>query len=379
MRKKSGNSLPALSISIISYYHKNSRLYFSSPVIYNAIRGDNMPYDFFVSPITYKPLEVTGNKLKNLEESYRIISGVPVLLPKEYSASWHRELVEVILWEYPEEIKMMYSEIDWKTSPVPVYIEYLKRLLYDKQGIEAAFERYSNQNTDKWIIEKSKTVTLGQRLEFNEFARKSTGKKRTETKIDAKGIFTVYPYFGKAVNGNSPETIVELGTGAGGGTASIALEMREKTALFTVDIGFECLGNAVGIRKYQKKNIMPVCANFWYLPFADNTVDSVCTFNGFDESREIDRTIAQVSRILKTGGKFTVVSRKNAFMRQSAVLEPFGFTEEEAVEFLKKCRLYSDVDYLTEICEKNNLKLKSRKEFERNEKLTSVLSVFEKE
>lgn len=338
-----------------------------------------MPYNFLVSPITNKPLNVSGNKLVNAEESYRIINGVPVLLPKEYSASWHRELIEVILWEYPEEIEKMYSEINWKESPVPVYIRYIEKLLGGKQGIEAAFEGYSKQSTDKWIIEKSKAVTLSQRLEFNKYARKSTGKKRTETKIDAKGIFSVYPHFAEAVNEASPGIIVELGTGAGGGTASAALGMNENGRLYTVDIGFECLGNAVGIRKYQKKNIIPVCANFWYLPFADNSVDAVCTFNGLDESRETERTVAEVSRILKSGGTFTVISRKNAFMRQSAVLEPFGFTEEETVEILKKCRLYSDVDCLTEMCIKNNLELKSRKDFERSDKLTSVLSVFIKE
>lgn len=338
-----------------------------------------MPYEFLVSPITHEPLKVSGNKLINSEESYKIINGVPVLLPKEFSAEWHRELIEVILWEYPDEIKKMYSEINWKESPVPVYIRYIEKILNDKQGIEAAFERYSKQNTDKWIIEKSKAVTLSQRFEFNKYARKSTGKNRTETKIDAKGIFSVYPHFAEAVNEASPATIVELGTGAGGGTSSAALGMNKSSRLYTVDIGFDCLGNAVGIRKYQKKKIIPVCANFWYLPFADNSVDAVCTFNGLDESRETERTISEVSRILKSGGTFTVISRKNAFMRQSAVLEPFGFTEKETVEILKKCRLYSDVDCLTEMCIKNNLELKSRKEFERSEKLTSVLSLFIKE
>lgn len=335
-----------------------------------------MPYEAFVSPVTHKQLEKSAKKLINNEECYKIINGVPVLLPKEYSASWHRELIEVILWEYPEEIEKMYSEINWKESPVPVYIRYIEKLLGDKQGIEAAFERYSEQSTDKWIIEKSKAVTLSQRLEFNKYAGKGTGKKRTETKINAKGIFSVYPHFAEAVNEASPEIIVELGTGAGGGTASVALGMNEISRLYTVDIGFECLGNAVGIRKYQKKNIIPVCANFWYLPFADNSVDAVCTFNGLDESRETERTVAEVSRILKSGGTFTVISRKNAFMRQSAVLEPFGFTEEETVGILKKCRLYSDVDCLTEMCMKNNLELKSRKEFERSSSLTTVLSVF---
>lgn len=337
--------------------------------------------EFLVSPVSRERLLLSKKKLvtESRRESYDIIKGVPILLSKNFKAEWHRELVEVILWEYSEEIGKMYSEIDWKSSPVPVYIKYIKKLLHDKQGITDAFNRYSKQSTDKWIItEKSKSITFSQKIKFNKYARKSNGKSRTVTKINASGIFEAYPYFSETVNQNNPKLVVELGTGAGGGTASVALDMEKNSRLFTVDIGFECLANAVGISKYQKKNIIPVCANFWYLPFTDESVDAVCTYNGLDESRETERTVSEVARILKSGGRFTVTSRKDAFMRQGTVLEPFGFTREETVEIMKKCRLYSDIDTLTEICEKNGLVLKSRKEFERNEKLISVVSEFVK-
>lgn len=337
--------------------------------------------DFFVSPVSHEKLVRSKKKLitKNKSECYDIIKNVSILLHEEFKAEWHRELIEVILWEYPEEIEKLYSEIDWKKSPVPVYIKYIKKLLHDKQGITDAFTGYSKQSTDKWIInEKSKSITFSQKNKFNKYARKSNGKSRTVTKINASGMFEAYPYFSEMVNQNNPETIVELGTGAGGGTAAVALEMKKNARLITVDVGFECLGNAIGIAKYQKKNIIPVCANFWYLPLADGGVDAVCTYNGLDESRENERTVAEVSRILKNGGNFTVTSRKNAFMCQSAVLEPFGFTSEETVEIMKKCRLYSDIDTLTEICRKNGLILKSQKEFERNKDLTFVVSEFEK-
>lgn len=337
--------------------------------------------DFFVSPISRERLVLSKKKLvtESRTECYDIIKNVPMLLPEEFMADWHRELIEVILWEYREEIEKMYSEIDWKKSPVPIYIKYIKKLLHDKQGITDAFERYSKQNTDKWIVQNSSNViTLSQKLKFNRYARKSNGKSRTSSKINASGIFKVYPYFSETVNESLPETIVELGTGAGGGTAAIALKMKENARLYTVDIGFECLGNAIGIAKYQKKSIIPVCANFWYLPFADGSVDAVCTYNGLDESRETERTVVEVARILKDGGIFTVTSRKNAFMRQSSVLEPFGFTREETVEIMKKCRLYSDIDTLTEICRNHGLILNSQKEFKRNEELTFVVSEFEK-
>ncbi len=335
----------------------------------------------FVSPVSHKRLIFSNKKMyaESGNEEYRIIKGVPVLLPEEYKAKWHRELIEVILWEYPKEIEKMYSEIDWKKSPVPVYIKYIERLLRDKNGIMSAFEKYSKANTEICISENSNAkITLKQKLDFVKFAKRSNGKKRTDSKIKGEGIYEIYPHFAHAVNRNNPQRIVELGTGAGGGTAAIALRMPENAVLYTADIGFECLGNAVGIAKYQNKQIVPVCANFWYLPFADESIDAVCTYNGLDESRENERTVSEISRILKNGGTFTAVSRKNSFMRQSAVLEPFGFTEQETLAVMKKCRLYSDIETLKELCEKYGLISESQTEFKRNENLTFVLSVFVK-
>ncbi len=171
---------------------------------------------------------------------------------------------------------------------------------------------------------------------------------------------------------------MELATGAGGGTASVALYMPKDCNLYTVDIGFDCLGNAFGVAKYQKKNIIPVCANFWYLPFKDQSFDTVCTACGLDESREIIETLKEVSRVLTANGRFVVVSRNNAFMRQHRILEPFGFTEEETLEILKDCRMYSDLNNLDEICETLGMKLVSRKEYRDNENVAFSVSEYRK-
>ncbi len=335
--------------------------------------------DFIVSPLDKSKLRKVGNKLyDNSGNSFKIVKGVPILLPKKYVADWHRELIEVILWEYPDEIDNLYNDIDWKIAPVDTYVKYIERILNNKQGILDAIDRYSKSNTEQWIINKNKVISQNQKEKFNKYSKKSNGKSRTISKIEAKGIFTPYPYFSEIVNRNLPKTIVELGTGAGGGTASIGLNMDKNSILFSVDIGYECLGNAVGIRKFQKKNIIPICANFWYLPFKDDSVDSVCTFNGFDESREVNKTIKEAFRILKNNGIFTVASRKNAYMRQSFVLNPFGFTENETIELLDKCRIYTNVENLCKLCNENKMILDSIKEFEIKDDLTIVITQFKK-
>ncbi len=178
-----------------------------------------------------------------------------------------------------------------------------------------------------------------------------------------------------------PKTIVELSTGSGSGTAAVALTKAEDCLLFTVDIGFACHGNVIGIRKLLdlKDSLIPVCANFWHLPFQSGGIDAVCSHYGLDESRENDKTIAETARILKPGGRFVCVGRKDAFMRQYNILEPFGFTRDEAVALLSACRLYADTATLIECCRENGLTLESEREFIINDRHTAVVTVFIKD
>lgn len=310
----------------------------------------------------------------------KYIKNIPVVLPEKTQAKWHRELIEVILWQYPEEIEKIYNEIDFSKSPsdiTEVYIKWIRKLLGGKEDILNAFNAYTDADTEKWIIDSQK-INRKTIRNFKRYSTKRTGKKRVETKINATGLFLPYPYFAEEALKNNPASILELATGAGGGTAAVALRKKKETKLFTVDIEFECLGNAIGIGKYlkQKDTILPVCANFWYLPFENEGFDSVCTYCGLDESRENEKTISEVARILKKNGSFIFASRENAFMRQSNILQPFGFTKEETIELLKKCRLYSDIENTISLCKKYHLEYEYKKDFKINENLTlSVVSM----
>ncbi len=338
----------------------------------------------FVAPQSHKELILEKNKLvtSDATESYPIIEGVPILLPEKTNPDWSRELIEIIFWEHTDIITKIYEKIknddvsDWNE----VYLKYIKEIHSTKENIINAFNSYKQKETDVWIKgDKSGNISKAQIKEFKKFNKKNIGEKRTTTKINGTGsIWDRYRYFGELVCKEQTDKILELATGAGGGTASVALYMPKDCNLYTVDIGFDCLGNAFGVAKYQKKNIIPVCANFWYLPFKDKSFDTVCTACGLDESREIIETLKEVSRVLTDNGRFVVVSRNNAFMRQHRILEPFGFTEEETLEILKDCRMYSDLKNLDEICEALGLKLVSRKEFRDNENVAFSVSEYRK-
>lgn len=338
----------------------------------------------FVAPQSNKELVLNKKHFITSDgtEKYTVIKGVPIFLPQKTNPDWARELLEIIFWEYPEEIDKIFSEMeagvndDWNE----IYVEHIKKIFGTKENVLKAFDSYKRKETSDWIVgDKSGNIRKKQLKDFRKFSKKHNGKKRTITKIKGTGmLWDMYRYFAETVCKEKADRILELATGAGGGTASVALYMSKECELYTIDIGFDCLGNALGIAKYQKKKIIPVCANFWYQPFKNKTFDTVCTVCGLDESREISETIKEASRVLTDNGRFIVTSRNNAFMRQHRVLEPFGFTKEETLEILKGCRMYSDLNNLDEICSSFGLKLKSRKEFRDSESIAFSVSEYSK-
>lgn len=323
----------------------------------------------FVAPQSRRELVLNKGMLVSVDgkETYSVIKDVPILLPEKTNPDWNRELLEIIFWEHPEEIINIYSEIENKNYADfnEVCVRHIKALFSTKDKLIEAFDSYKQRETNCWIAgDRSGIITQSKLDDFTEYSKKSTGRKRTETIIKGKGgYWEKLRYFGELVCKEKSGRILELATGAGGGTASVALCMPKECELYTVDIDFSCLGNAFGIGKYQEKIIVPVCANFWYLPFRDSTFKTVCTVFGLDESREITETLKEISRVLSAGGRFVVISRNDAFMRHHHILEPFGFTESETVEILKSCRMFSDIKALDEICDSLGMALLSREEF----------------
>jgi len=157
--------------------------------------------------------------------------------------------------------------------------------------------------------------------------------------------------------------------------------MSGNSKLYTIDIGFACGGNAVGIAKYLNKEemVLPIVSNYWFMPFRDCSIDTVCAHYGLDESREIPGTIKEVERILKPGGRFVCIARKNAFDRQANIMEPLGFTKNDADPLFRKARLYSGPEDLFIDCENSGLSLVTIKEFKRPDSHERVVMVFIKD
>ena len=340
------------------------------------------PSDVFLAPQTGQPLVRRGTCFVTADgrERFPIVFGVPVLLPRSDAADWRRELVEMILWEHPDGIEKIYADKEaWRKDPNGLYRDTIRRLVGGKEEIQQAIDRYAAADTGQWLPRKNsrQTIPRQEKRDFLRYVTAKNGKHRWMT-AQTSPSKAAYQYYGELVAESGAKTILELSTGAGTGTALAANAMADDARLYTVDVGFGCHGNAVGIAKHLRKAIQPVCANFWYLPFQDESFELVCTLNGLDESREIQRTLSQAQRVLKPGGHFLVFSRKSAFMRQRSVLEAFGFSQQETEACLQKCRMYASADELIGRCREHRLELLSSKEFVKDETTTWVVSLFRK-
>ena len=248
-----------------------------------------------------------------------------------------------------------------------------------KEEILEAIERYAAADTGIWLPKKpaSNAVSFAAKRAFLKYSTARNGKRRMQT-ARASDFRESYAAYESQIAALRPRTLLELSTGAGTGTSLTANAMPDDARLYTVDIDFNCLGNAAGIGNYHRKTVVPVCANFWYLPFPDAVFDCVCTLNGLDESREIRRTLEEAARVLKPGGSFAVFSRKTAFMRQQRILADFGFNEEETTALLHKCRMYACAEHLIGLCAEKGLALQRQASFPAGADLTWVVSLFRK-
>ena len=171
--------------------------------------------------------------------------------------------------------------------------------------------------------------------------------------------------YGRAVNYADNLAIAELGTGAGMGTSSVATQLRPGSVLVSTDFDPLCIKNADGIAKHLglQDRMAGLLANFWRLPFADQSIDAVCTHYALDEAREVPAILAEVSRILKPGGRFVLTARIHPWHRQRRFMEPFGIAPEECGGLLKRVRMQCGPEGLTEWAAQAGLSLLDRTDY----------------
>ena len=187
----------------------------------------------FIAPQSRKELVLNKKTLVTTDgkKSYPIIKDVPILLPEKTNPDWASELLEIIFWEHPEEINEIFSEMeagiieDWNE----IYVNHIKKIHGTKENIIKAFDSYKRRETSDWIVgDKSGNIRKKQLKDFKKFSKKRNGKKRIITKVKGTGVFwDRYRYFAEVVCKEKTDKILELATGAGGGTITFGYRIDE--------------------------------------------------------------------------------------------------------------------------------------------------------
>ena len=103
------------------------------------------------------------------------------------------------------------------------------------------------------------------------------------------------------------DTVLEIGCGDGRGSEYIARRLNKKGNLYLQELSPAFLQKAIRrLSKYKELQIEYSVANGCYLPFPDNFFDAAHHFGGINTFSDIPRSLQELTRVVKPGGKVVV-------------------------------------------------------------------------
>ena len=104
------------------------------------------------------------------------------------------------------------------------------------------------------------------------------------------------------------KTVLEVGSGRGGGASYIARYLNPKEI-----IGMDIAGNAVSFanKRHQSPNLRYVTGNAESIPFEDDRFDVVINVESSHAYGSVARFFAEVKRVLKPGGYFLITDMRD--------------------------------------------------------------------
>jgi len=100
-------------------------------------------------------------------------------------------------------------------------------------------------------------------------------------------------------------TAIDIGFGTGFPLTEIALRLGESSTVYGIDPWTDAIVRAnKKIEYYRINNIKIVEGVAESIPLGDNSVDLIVSNNGINNTTDINKVIAECSRIIKSGGQF---------------------------------------------------------------------------
>jgi len=300
------------------------------------------------------------------------------------------ELLDVLFWKNTKKYVRFYTELIQKYLPDNTD-EYRKQSdafvldsIQTKENFIKIIEDYNANGKPIWQEQAMQNCDVMGRDAVRtalQYGSRIMGEQRfTQHENAISGWAYHADDYAKAVNVKDNINILELSTGAGLGTCIVMKHLLPNNYLISVDIDFVATRNADGLAQYMNlsNRVCGLNANFWHLPFEDGSLDMVCTHYGLDETGEIETTVKEVFRVLKPGGRFVVLARKDPYVRHKHYMNLFDISEIECNPLLKKARLYSGFDDLVEMADIHHLSLFEHTFFQRDTSHHRILYIFQK-
>ena len=225
--------------------------------------------------------------------------------------------------------------------------EFYKNTIRSKEDFRKRIDYYKKNGKPVWVSGRNEyfnEISPEQMEKAFRYVRKERGRELAER---PRGKWA--ELYAEKVLGNTPQKILELTVGAGGGTGAVAGKMREQDTMIGVDIDFVCAKNADSIGRYYDVNLLGLCCNLWQLPFPDESFSVICCQNGLVECREVPTILMEAVRVLMPGGKMVMTMGANGYKSYRNLFELFEIDEEEGLMYLRDARLYSTPDEIDNI------------------------------
>ena len=300
------------------------------------------------------------------------------------------ELVAVLFWQNMDECVRFYNELIEKYLP-DNEDEYFRQSNAFKLNYIKTKENFINIINEYGATEKplfqsqaAQYCAVVARADMHNAIKNGSleiGERRHGLYEKAINSWAYHLHdYANAVNNAHGLNILELATGAGLGTCTIMKTLKSDSRMISIDIDFSVAKNADGLAQFLNLSdrVSGMNANFWHLPFEENSFEIVCTHYGLDEAGEIETVVKEASRVLKPDGRFVIIARKNPYDRHKRNMRLFNITESECNPLLKKARLYSGFDDLVETAIKHNLILMEHKLYDRDIGHHRILFTFRK-
>ncbi len=294
-------------------------------------------------------------------------------------------LSEILFWEDMPVLKRFIEENTRKYYPHDsegYYREkdrFLSEMIPDRAEFIRRLEVYADRGGPVWVSGKNghideiteENIHKALRVHGKRERAKETAEKVEKMIAAAPKRWAVYT---NAALWTDENCILELTVGAGGGTAAIMRQMKEKDLFIGVDIDFKCAKNADSLAEYYGVSGAGIAASLWNLPFENEIFTSVTCRRGLEECREVPTIINEAGRVLKSGGRAVFACSIWEKSQSHPYFEKYGFTYDETVAWLKRLRLHSGIEGLIELAKTAGLKLSDRHDFQNS----GTVVVFEK-